>query len=32
MNRMDRALDRLLSQPIFALFFVFLAVRAKCGT
>lgn len=29
MNRMDRALDRLLSQPIFALFFVFLAVRAN---
>jgi len=29
MNRMDRALDKLLSRPIFSLFFVFLAVRAN---
>lgn len=29
MNRMDRALDRLLSTPAFSLFFVFLAVRAN---
>lgn len=29
MNRMDRAMDKLLSRPIFSLFFVFLAVRAN---
>lgn len=29
MNKIDRALDKLLSQPIFSLFFVLLAVRAN---